>query len=212
MGGSSFRIDRGPALRLRSLGLAELRAARALALWLEAHGSVDETLCMPAKAFIIVRTLVRTPATKGSCYAMIGCRHAKAFIIVKTLVCTSAIKGFYYDENDCRHAMNLDTAAIDRCTAAIIDVHASIDVRRPVEKHCRLAMKHCRPHEAFDTLLIDLMRPATAFSPSARRCPGPRRPPQMQSGALRRRPCCPACPLAGAGACYMLRRYWPPTS
>ena len=132
---------------------------------------------MPAKAFIIVRTLVRTPATKGSCYAMIGCRHAKAFIIVKTLVCTSAIKGFYYDENDCRHAMNLDTGAIDRCTAAIIDVHASIDVRRPVEKHCRLAMKHCRPHEAFDTLLIDLMRLATAFSPSARRCPGPRRPP-----------------------------------
>jgi len=47
----------------------------------------------------IVRNLVRTPATKGSCYAMIACRHAKAFIIVKTLVCTSAIKGFYYDEN-----------------------------------------------------------------------------------------------------------------
>ena len=178
MGGSSFRIDRGPAICLRSLGLADLRAARALAPWPEAHGSVDEILCMPAKAFIIVKTLVCTPAIKGSCYAMIDCRHAKAFIIVKTLVCTSAIKGFYYDENDCRHAMNLDTAAI-------IDVHASIDVRRPVEKHCRLAMKHCRPHEAFDTLLIDLMRPATAFSPSARRCPGagPRRPPPKRKAA-----------------------------
>ena len=111
--------------------------------------------------------------------------------------------------------MNLDTGAIDRCTAAIIDVHASIDVRRPVEKHCRLAMKHRRPLEAFDTLAIDLMRPANGLlalretmrghQPSLAR-------PKMQSGALRRRPCCPACPLAGAGACYMLRRYWPPTS
>lgn len=208
MGWSSFRIDRGPALCLRAGGLADLRAAGPLAPGPEAHGSVDETLCMPAKALIIVRTLVRTPAIKGSCYAMMGCRHAKAFIIVKTLVCTSAIKGFYNDENDCRPAMNLDTPAIDRCSLAIIDGHVSIDVRRPVEKRCR-------PLEAFETLAIDLVRPGSGLLALRETISGPRPPiahPQMQSGALRRRPCCPACPLSGAGACYMLRRYWPPTS
>ena len=97
---------------------------------------------------------------------------AKLLIIVKTLNRTRANKGFYYDENDCRHAMNLDTAAIDRCTAAIIDVHAAIDVRRPVEKHCRLAMKHRRPREAFDTPSTHLATPsgmATAAVVSASR-------------------------------------------
>ena len=146
---------------------------------------------MPAKAFIIVRTLVRTPATKGSCYAMIGCRHAKALTIVKTLVCTSAIKGFYYDENDCRPAMNLDMPAIDRCTLAIIDVHASIDVCRPVEKRCRLAMKHCKPLEAFDTLAIDLIRPGNGLLALREALPGS----QPSSSPA---PKCKAAPCGGA--------------
>lgn len=172
MGGSSFRIDRRRRLCLRRARLADRRPAEAIAPRREAHGSVDESLCMPAKALIIVRTLVRTPAIKGSCYAMIGCRHAKAFIIVKTLVCTSAIKGFYYDENNCRPAMNLDIAAIDRCSLAIIDVHVSIDVRRPVEKRCRLAMKHRRPLEAFEPLAIDLVCPVSGLLAVREAMPG----------------------------------------
>ena len=111
--------------------------------------------------------------------------------------------------------MNLDTAATDRCTLAIIDVRPPIDGCKPVEKHCRPAMKHRRPLEAFDTLAIDLMRPGNGLLALRETMRGhqPSLPrPKMQSGALRRRPCCPACPLAGAGACYMLRRYWPPTS
>ena len=111
--------------------------------------------------------------------------------------------------------MNLDTAATDRCTLAIIDVQPLIDDCKPVEKHCRPAMKHRRPLEAFDTLAIDLMRPGNGLLALRETMRGQRPSlarPKMQSGALRRRPCCPACPLAGAGACYMLRRYWPPTS
>ncbi|MCK6387889.1 MAG: hypothetical protein L6Q65_09840 [Zoogloea sp.] len=56
--------------------------------------------------------------------------------------------------------MNLDTAAIDVCTPAIIDVQAPIDDCKPVEKHCRPAEGHRSPLEAFETLAIDIAPPA----------------------------------------------------
>ena len=196
---------------------ADPRPAGALAPRREALGTADETLCKRAKALIIVRTLCRTPVIKGSHYETMSCRPAKAFIIVKTLHRTSAIKGFYYGMIDRRPVIDSRRLVIEGRRAVVegrklvIDDHTPvIDGRRLDEKHRRPAMEHVRPREAFDTTAGAGMHPAGRASPLRQAVPGSgHHPPhpKMQSGALRRRPCCPACPLAGAGACYMLRRY-----
>ena len=139
------------------------------------------------------------PATKGSCChndRLRACRFSSS----KTLCLhVSATKGFYYDENDCRPAMSVRHCATDHFAPLQSSMYAPLMLQACSRKHCRLAMKHRRPLEAFDALLIDPMRPCNGLLAIGETMPSAPSPALMQNWRLVAPPVFLPGPPAGAG-------------